>query len=139
MCRCFTRFTAFVKTVKAIPIISTKWPGCYLYRLAKQLQPSQKLHLPHYGKRNKYQSGEVLGAALLYKWANTTSRKLKLQPEFVALLVDLWALFRPCFHVFGSFLNLQRWYLKNRYVFPKSCVSWHLTSNCHTIFFLKNL
>ena len=131
----FIRFTAFVNTVKAIPIVSIEWPGCYLSRLAKKLQPNQKLHLPHYDKRNKYESGEVLGAALFYKWANTTSKKFKLQQEFVALLVDLKKSFQLCFRIFGSILNLQRGYLKNRHLFRKSCVSWHLTSNCDTVFF----
>ena len=54
----------FCKNYKSHPLyFLTEWPGCYLYRLAKHLQPNQKLCLNNDGRSNKYQSGEVFEAA----------------------------------------------------------------------------
>ena len=68
----------FVKTVKAIPCSFNGMTGCYLYRLAKHLQPNQKLCLLNDSRSNKYQSGEVFEAAFSFKWTKTTSRKYNL-------------------------------------------------------------
>ena len=91
---------SFVKAVKTIPVVSTDWPGCCLYRLAEHLPPSQKFCLLHDGIKNILQSGKVFEAAFYFERKNRTTREYKSELELVAFLVDLRTTFFDCVFTF---------------------------------------
>ena len=95
--------SSFVKTLKVILAVLTKWPSCYRYRLAKHLQPNLKLYPLNDSSSNKCQSGEVFKAAFYFRQTNTASREYKLSLGILCQLI-YGQLFHYVFTLLVTFL-----------------------------------